>query len=34
MELIALLSPQERAAIFAGLDPENLQWDWDAMGSP
>jgi phage terminase large subunit-like protein len=34
MELIALLSPQERAAIFAGLDPENLQWDWTLWGRP
>lgn len=34
MELLAALTPEERAEALAGLDPEMLLWDWSAWGRP
>lgn len=33
-ERIALLPPDEQAALLAGFDPERLQWDWSFWGRP
>lgn len=33
-EQIALLSPEERELALAGLDPQELLWDWDFNGRP
>ena len=34
MEKIALLSPEEKAAILSDLDPEVLLWDWHSWARP
>ena len=34
MELIALLSPEEQAAVLADMDMDTLMWDWQAWGRP
>jgi phage terminase large subunit-like protein len=33
-ERIALLPPDEQAALLAGFDPDRLQWDWSFWGRP
>jgi hypothetical protein len=34
MEKIALLSPEEKAAVLADLDPDVLLWDWHSWARP
>ena len=34
MEIIAKLPPEERAMALAGLDPDQLLWDWSMWGRP
>jgi phage terminase large subunit-like protein len=34
METIALLSPDERAAVLADVDLDELVWDWSAWARP
>ena len=34
MEKISLLSPEEKAAVLADLDPEVLLWDWNSWARP
>lgn len=34
MEQLALLSPEEKAEILAGMDPESILWDWKLWGRP
>jgi len=34
MELLALLPPEEQALALAGMDPDQLLWDWSVWGRP
>lgn len=34
MEILAALSPEERAEALSGMDPEMLLWDWSVWGRP
>jgi phage terminase large subunit-like protein len=34
MEQLALLPPEERAKALAGMDPDQLLWDWSVWGRP
>jgi len=34
MEVLAAMSPEERAEALAGMDPEMLLWDWSVWARP